>query len=461
MDGTLIRGNPDVEIGAFSIDTRTIKPGEWFIAFKGKNSDGHDYIQTAIEQGAGGVVVTETDKLPIFPKDFPVIRVTDAQKALYDYARYIRVSTPLFPWIGITGSVGKTTTKGFLAEILKSDGFTPLVTPGNYNTEIGVPLSISMINSCDYDAFVLEFAMRARGEIAYLAEMTRPQIGVITNIAPVHLETLGSLDEIAEAKGELLDHLDEKGVAILNQDDPYFNFLKEKCSDKFRIFSVSGSSGDIRATNVRWNEEKQIVFDMHIRGEKFTDVKLKTPSMGMMESALAASAAALAVPIPVRSILDGVQRYDGEELRMSIFVKDSGVKVILDCYNANPKSMVDSIKVLSLYKQKNDDSDGKSQKGRTIAVLGGMLELGDESQKWHEKVARYTLDCGIDFVVSVGEEGMFYHNILSKDSRVQSFHFMTNAEVIVWLKKNTNPNDVVLIKGSRGFKLEEVGKADW
>jgi UDP-N-acetylmuramoyl-tripeptide--D-alanyl-D-alanine ligase len=272
---------------------------------------------------------------------------------------------------------------------------------------------------------------------------------------------LGSMDEIAEAKGELLEHLDEKGVAVLNQDDPYFNFLKEKCSDKFQIFSVSGSSGDIRATNVRWNDEKHIVLDMHIRGEKFTDVKLKTPSLGMMESALAASAAALAVRVPVKSILDGVQRYDGEELRMSIFVKVSGTKVILDCYNANPKSMVDSLKVLSLYKQNNGESGAKTQNGRTIAVLGGMLELGDESQKWHEKVARYILDCGIDIVVSVGAEGLFYHNILTKDSRVQSFHFMTNAEVIDWLKKNTNPDDVVLIKGSRGFKLEEVGKADW
>jgi UDP-N-acetylmuramoyl-tripeptide--D-alanyl-D-alanine ligase len=452
IDGALIRGDADAPVGRISIDTRTIEKGDWFLAFKGKNVDGHDFILDAINKGAGGIILSDITLAPVEIKNLPVVSVDNPRKALYDIAKYIRVTTALFPWYAITGSVGKTTAKGVINEILKSEGSTPLVTPGNFNTDIGVPLAISGIASGKYDAFVLEFAMRAKGEIGYLADMTQPHIALITNIAPVHLETLGSLDNIAEAKGELLGYLDQRGVAVLNLDDPYFELLKSKVKNKHILtFSYIGPGGDVRAFDWEWDDNRYVTFKFVIRGEKPEKITIKTPSMGIAQSAIAGAAACVAGKVPYNHIYEGLVRYTGEEMRMNIVRKSSGVLVILDCYNANPKSMNDALKVLSLYKKD----------GRTIAVMGGMLELGDKAQEWHEKVAEFALSQDIDFLISVGKEGYWYHQRYLESKRNNVFHFVNNPDVNSWLKENVKETDTVLIKGSRGFKLEEVGDGDW
>ena len=451
LDGTLIKGNPDADVATFSIDTRSIDPGQWFLAFKGKNVDGHDFIPDALKKGAAGLIVSDPTLVPHEIDDIPVISVENPLVALKNFASYIRLSTALFPWYAITGSVGKTTAKGVLEQILRCEGSTPLVTPGNYNTDIGVPLTISRFFDNHYDSFVLEFAMRAKGEIEYLAEMTQPHIGLITNVAPSHLESLGSLEEIAETKAELLKHIDERGTAVLNRDDPFYDFFKNKYRRHAVTFSINGNRADVLASDWEWDDDKNIIFNLAIQGSKPERIKLKTPSMGMAQSAIAAAAAAVAGKISDDHILEGITSYTGEELRMSIFTKDSGVKVILDCYNANPKSMVDSLKVLSLYKKE----------GRTIAVLGGMLELGEDSEKYHQQVAGTAAFLDIDIIISVGVEGQFFYEHLKKEKIKNIHHFKANKEVNEWFKENAISGDTVLIKGSRGFKLEEVGEGDW
>ncbi|MFH1514956.1 MAG: UDP-N-acetylmuramoyl-tripeptide--D-alanyl-D-alanine ligase [bacterium] len=451
LDGTFIKGNPDSSVGSFSIDTRSIQPGQWFLVFKGKTVDGHDFIPDAVKKGASGLIVSDPTLVPNDINDIPVISVENPLIALKNFASYIRLSTALFPWYAITGSVGKTTTKGILAQILKCEGSTPLVTPGNYNTDIGVPLTISRFFDNDYDSFVLEFAMRAKGDIEYLAEMTKPHVGIITNVNPCHLETLGSLEEIAEAKAELLKHIDERGTAVLNLDDHFYDFFRSKFKRHAVTFSINGNRADVTASDWEWDDEKNIKFNLAIQGSKPEKIKLNTPSMGIAQSAIAAAAAAVAGKISDDHILEGITSYSGEELRMSIFTKESGVRVILDCYNANPKSMVDSLKVLSLYKKE----------GRTIAVLGGMLELGEDCVKYHQQVADTAAFLDIDIIISVGAEGNFYYEQLKKENRKNIHHFNTNDDVNGWLGENAKHGDTVLIKGSRGFKLEQVGEGDW
>lgn len=452
MDGALIRGSADAPIGKFSIDSRTLESGDWFIAFTGKNADGHEYIGDAISKGAGGIILSDITKTTVDIRDIPVISVDNPLKALFNYARYVRISTALFPWYAITGSVGKTTAKNVIAEILKCEGATPLVTPGNYNTDIGVPLALSEMNKGHFDAFVLEFAMRAKGEIGYLSEMTQPHIGLITNVGPVHLETLGSLDEVAEAKSELIEHLDIRSVSVLNVDDPYFELLKRKVKNKIILtFSCMGSSGDVRAWDWDWDDNKNIKFKLTIRGEKSEEITLKTPSMGIAQSAVAGAAACVAGKVPYEKIYEGLRRYVSSDMRMAVQDRKSGVRLILDCYNANPRSMNDALKVLSLYK---DD-------GRTIAVLGGMLELGDQEALWHKRIADYAISQNVDFLISIGKEAGYFHQRFMEENKEGAFHFMSNDDVIEWLKKYTKPGDTVLIKGSRAFKLEEIREGEW
>ena len=453
MEGELIRGDDDAPVKAFAIDTRTLQKDDWFIAFAGEKVDGHDFIEDAINKGCGGLILTDTTRAPLKPFDLPIIGIDDPRLALFRFGTYIRLTTELFPWYAITGSVGKTSAKGYLVSILECEGATTLVTPGNYNTDVGVPLTLASFlkEKPRYDAIVLEFAMRARGEIEYLAKMTHPHFGLITNIAPCHLETLGSLDEIAEAKGELFQNLVRHGAAVLDVDEPYFQILKRKFAGPVITFSVMGSGADIRAFDWNWDENKNITFTLAVGGNEPKPVKLSTPSKGIAHSAVAASALAYAGNVPVQYIYKGLANYKGVELRMNIFDKKPGVKVILDCYNANPRSMVDAIQVLSLYKKD----------GRTIAILGGMLELGDESRDWHIKIADCLLKIGIDIVVSIGKEGSYYFDRLRESNFSQNYHFMTNDEVIEWLRKNVREGDTVLIKGSRAFKLEEVCKAEW
>ncbi len=451
LDGVLVRGNRDAPVSPFSIDTRTIKPNEWFFVFVGEKVDGHDFIPEAIEKGAGGLIVSDPTRVPHEPKDLPVISIENPLKSLNDFAKYIRVSTALFPWYAITGSVGKTTAKGVLARILQCDGSNPLVTPGNYNTDIGVPLTLSAFLKENHDAVVLEFAMRAKGEIAYLAEMTQPHVGLITNVAPSHLETLGTMEDIAEAKAELLLNLDKRGVAVLNRSDDFYSFFRSKFNRHVITFSHDGTQADVMGTEWDWDKDKKVTFKLTIQGGKPQKIKLNTPSIGMAQSSIAAAAAAVAGKVWDKYIYEGMTSYKGEGMRMSIYVKDSGIKVILDCYNANPKSMIDALQVLAQYKKES----------RTIAVLGGMLELGDDSKNWHRMVADHADTFDIDVVISVGLEGGFIHERLTEKKRKNIHHFMKNEDVNDWLSNNAKEGDVVLIKGSRGFKLEEVGEGIW
>lgn len=451
LDGALVRGNPDIPAGPFSIDTRNLKQDEWFMVFAGARVDGHDFIPDAINKGAGGLIVSDMSMVPHEPKDLPVILIDNPLKALNAFAKYIRISTALFPWYAITGSVGKTTAKGVLAQILQCEGANPLVTPGNYNTDIGVPLTLSAFLKENYDAIILEFAMRAKGEIGYLAEMTQPHIGLITNVAPSHLELLGTMEDIAEAKSELLLNLDNRGVAVLNRSDSFYSFFRSKFNRHIITFSHDGAQSDVMGTEWDWNKDKNVTFKLVIQGGKPEKIKLNMPSMGMAQSAIAAAAAAVAGKIWDKYIHEGLTSYVGEGMRMSIYVKDSGVKVILDCYNANPKSMIDALQVLAQFKKEN----------RTIAVLGGMLELGDDSKQWHRQIADHADSFDIDVVISVGLEGGFIHERLAEKKRKNIHHFIKNEDVNDWLADNAKEGDIVLIKGSRGFKLEEVGEGVW
>jgi UDP-N-acetylmuramoyl-tripeptide--D-alanyl-D-alanine ligase len=421
-----------------TIDSRSVNKGDIFIALKGENSDGHNYVEKAIEGGASLAIVQK----PVENQNIPHIMVEDTLKALQDISRYY-IKKFKIPFIAVTGSSGKTTTKDMIAAVIGRK-YNVLKTEGNYNNEIGLPLTVLRLDS-SHDIGVLEMGMSALGEIELLADIVRPEIGVISNVGITHIELLGSRENILKAKLELFTYFNKNNTAVINGDD---DMLKSYDSDSFKVIKYGlDSSNDIYAYNITEKGEKGIEFTVDVSGEpeRFT---LPLPGIHNVYNALSAISVAEIFGIGPEEIREGLLEFKPSKDRMEIITLKDGIKVINDVYNANPDSMAAAIRVLKSMKSG----------GRTICVLGDMFELGDMSQREHVRLGEYAANAGVDIVIAVGDfSGYVTKGVLNKrTNNSRAYDFSSNKEAAELLNEILAPGDVVLVKGSRGMKMEYI-----
>lgn len=414
-----------------SIDTRTLQPGDLYVALVGERLDGHEFIQQAIDKGACGVLVSKKIDL-----DIPFIQVEDTTKALGLLALYNREKFKK-GLVAITGSSGKTTIKGMMATLLRQQNEV-LVTRGNLNNHIGAPLTLLRLNHT-YDYAVVELGASAEGEIAYSANLAKPTVSILTNAEAAHLEGFGDIETIARTKGEIIDALDESGTAILNADSPYFDQWQTRAGSKKVISFGESEAADIRATDIGINTMGCCEFTLHANDESLP-VFLKVMGKHNVFNALACAGACLALDMPLPLIVAGLQAFEGVEGRLIEKLGFAGSAVIDDSYNANPASVRAAIDVLG------------TRKGHKIFILGDMAELGVETQLAHAEMGAYAREGDIDEFYALGE-----FSRQAADSFGDNAHWFASHENLVrYLKQQLNSDVTVLVKGSRSAHMDRV-----
>lgn len=439
VQGMIIPPGANVEVSGVSTDTRTLQPGDLFIPLRGENYDGHDYLLQAVEAGAVACLSEEIiAALPV-----PIVQVKDTLAALGDLAATLRQAFD-GPVVAITGSAGKTTTKELLSAILLQVG-PGLKTAGNYNNLIGLPLTL-FNRQPEHQWMVLEMGTSALGEIARLAEIARPDVGVITNVAEAHLETLHSLEGVARAKGELFAAL-TAGTAVINADDERVRNLPVANNVRRLLYGLTADA-QIRATDIQVRSGC-VGFTLAVDSQSAT-VQLNTPGRHQVHNALAAAAAATALDVPLTKIIQGLQTYKPAAGRMLIRPMVNEGVMLDDSYNANPLSMEAALVAL----------DDLMENGRRIAVLGDMLELGEGAEELHFAIGQKAAT-HLDYLVVMGQyaqqlqagavdAGMAETAIVFADDHTQAA-----GQVAQWFSSGAG----VLLKGSRGMQLEKVADA--
>lgn len=421
-----------------STDTRTVSPGDLFIALVGERFDAHDFIPQAIDKGAAAVVASRP---PAGALVVPVLLVDDTLAALQRLAAYNRRQFTL-PVVAVTGSNGKTTTKDLIASVLGSR-YKTLKTTGNFNNHIGLPLTLLKLDGT-YGAAVLEMGMRGLGEIDLLAGIAQPNVAVITNIGETHLERLGSIENIATAKSEVLNHLDPEGTAVLNGDDPWVR----KVAGKFKgrvLFYGTGAENDIRVADIKTDGQSS-VFTVHYQ-DRLASVMLPVPGRHNVQNALAAVGVGLVTGLSMDGITAGLAQPELTAMRLEVLEKGP-YKIINDAYNANTASVKAALQVLA-------DQAGNR---RRVAVLGSMFELGERAQAGHREVGEAAFESGIELLVTVGDLAEYIaKGALAKGMAPEKvFHCRDNEQAMAALKSRITAGDVILVKGSRGMKMEEI-----
>jgi UDP-N-acetylmuramoyl-tripeptide--D-alanyl-D-alanine ligase len=419
----------DVDYLGVSTDTRTLQRGELFIALVGPNFDGHRFIETAAGGGAVAAMVSE----PV-ETELPTVSVADTRIGLGMLARYWRSQFDI-PVIGITGSNGKTTVKEMTASILGERG-PCCVTQGNLNNDIGVPLSLLKLRE-NHRYAVIEMGMNHLGEIAYVSGIARPTVSVITNAAEAHLEGLGSVKAVAQAKGEIFSGSDKLAVAILNADDAFYEYWKTLAGNRRCISFGLDHQADVSAD-----------YEMSVDGLKILlkcsegEIEMKLPLYGKhnVMNALAASAAAMAAGSSLADIRSGLEKLKSVAGRLEVKTGINGARVLDDTYNANPASVAAGLQVL------------KESQGQRVLVLGDMAELGDAASEIHTRVGELARRVGADRVFGIGD--------LTKHA-VKSFgkggtHYKDQAHLIDDLRHCMNGDMTVLVKGSRKMHMERI-----
>lgn len=432
------------------IDTRRAKAGELFFALAGTRRDGHVFLPEAARKGCPAAVV-QCRKLEELPAEIEqriaLIPVEAPQAALLELASYWRSRCKALV-VGVTGSVGKTTTKELVTTVLATKAPT-LSSPGNYNNELGLPLSLLQL--ADHKYAVLEMAMRGRGQISQLCAVARPQIGVVTNVHPVHLELLGSMEAIAEAKAELVRSLPEDGTAILNADDPRTRAMASLTPCPVLTFGAT-EEADVRATDLREAPFKGIDFQLDVGtlGGTRRQVPVHLPLLGLhnVYNALAAAAVGLACGLSLEQIAAGLARAEAPQMRLRIEEGPAGLRIINDAYNASPPSVRAALAVLRELAPPN----------RRLAVLGDMLELGELTEPAHIEVGKEAARSMVSRLLAVGQyAGSIVKGAQEGGLLDQNIYCAPNAdraaEIIGTIVKK---DDVVLVKASRAVGLEKV-----
>ena len=441
VNGTLLSGDRNSFVEGISIDSRRYASGKAFFALEGQNFDGHDYVKDLIETGAAAVVISKPDKVAL-GVDTAVVLVDDTLEALQNLAGSYRLQFDI-PVVAVTGSVGKTTTKDILAACL-SPVLVTLKTPGNFNNEIGLPLTLL---DCEnwHQAAVVELAMRASGEISSLATILKPTHAIITNVEPVHLETMGSLENIAAAKCEVLEFIPLDKFALINGDNHYLVEAARKYACIQHTFGYNDGC-DIRIIQVE-RVGPGVNISLEMWGNRH-DFYFPLPAPQLAPNLAAAVGCAYLLGVDPAIINQGLNTYRTAENRLNIIDLPESGAVIDDTYNANPVSMLAAIEICREV----------SGNRRAVAVLGDMLELGDFETEGHLLVGRRAAGLNMDLVVTIGERAAYIAQGALEEGlpaeRVMSFQ--QRNEALGWLQQNVSRGDVVLFKGSRGMRLEEI-----
>ena len=423
-------------------DTRDIRRGDLFLALRGNNFDGHSYVEEAAQKGAVGAVVS-SGKYPGLPKSFPLIRVRDSVRAFQKIAAGYRREFSV-PVVGITGSNGKTTTKEFVG-VLAGDGDKVAMTKGTENNHIGVPLTLLKLDR-KTKLLVVEMGMNHRGEIRRLAEISAPDVGLITNVSSSHLKFLKTVENVAKSKRELLEKMGPGKISVLNRDDRFYDFFEEAAPGKTISFGLNGRS-DISAGKVKYLQ-KRIKFELEIRptGRK-AEVELPSQGKHNLYNCLAAVTVCHALGISFDKICS---RFSELKLPSMRFERSRVNKMVFinDAYNANPESMRNALAAFSAIKTV----------GRKLFVCGDMLELGSYSAIAHAQVGRLVAESGVEYLVTMGSLSQ-----LTADSAVRQgmkrrcVRSVESVEDVVQeLNSIARPGDNILLKGSRGMGMERI-----
>ena len=443
VGGKIVQGDPETKVKNVCIDSRILKEEDLFIAIIGERFDGHSFLEEAVNKGAKAVIVDRS--INPYP-NLSIIRVKDTTKALQDLAHFNRKRYKDLKVIGVTGSVGKTTTKDMLAWVLNQK-YKVLKSKGNYNNHYGLPLSLLSLEG-DEDIAVLEMAMSNIGEIKKLAEIAIPEIGVVTNVGQAHLKNLDNVANVAEAKKELIEGLPEKGLAVLNYDNEYVRKMDSAFTGKKIIYYGLQDGADISASNISHDHEKNNVkFELSYKNKK-KNIIINKPGEHNIYNALAAISIAREFDVDWNLIEESFKNLDFSSLRLEIKDKDD-FTVINDSYNANPLSMKAAIDVLK-----------EISKKRSIAVLGDMLELGPKKEEAHYEIGKYITEKNIDILITVGELAEIIANAAEDNMKKEKIYRVKNNEEAYNIIKNiTKKEDCILVKGSRKMKMEEI--VDW
>lgn len=443
--GRFISGPAKAKFKSVSTDTRTIKKGDLFLALTGANFDGAEFALDAVRKGAGGIIV---ETVPDQEVHVPVIQVDDALKALGDLAAYRRAEVADLNVVAITGSSGKTTVKEMTAAILGQE-YNVLKTAGNFNNLIGMPLSLLPVNNL-HDVAVLEMGMNRPGEIARMTEIADPDIACIVNVQAAHLAGLGSLEGVANAKGEIFAGCSSWAKLCVNYDDKMVRSLARKMHQD-QISYGRHSKAMVRATHVKNMGEKGMAFTLHIGNER---VRLQIGVMGEhnVSNSLAAAAIAHASGLEISRIVVGLEKFKAVDKRMQI-INIGGLKVINDCYNANPASMMAAFDAVQAMRGEH----------KTIAVLGDMLELGDASEKAHRRLGEMVACKGFDYLLVYGEYSKIVaQGAMDASMTLRQVHRLPDKESILQTifecmeEKSFGKGDYFLVKGSRGMCMEKI-----
>ena len=443
--GKLIQGNEEEEINEFCRDTRIIKEGDAYIGIKGENFDGNTLWKNAFENGASTVILQGIDfskeNLEKYQNE-NIIVVEDTIEALADIATYRRMLFGKdFPVIGVTGSVGKTSTKDIIANVV-SQKYKTLKTQGNNNNNIGLPFTI--FNLKDQEAAVIEMGMNHFGEISKLTKIAKPTISVITNIGTSHIGNLGSRENILKAKLKILEGMDKKVLVINNDNDLLHKFYLENKDVEIHTYGIENES-EVTAENIVLNENES-EFVCNIKGEKF-NVKVPVGGIHFVYNALCAATVGTLLGLSKEQIENGIKTFELTKKRMDITELKNGVTIINDSYNASFESMQASLKYLS----------GLNAK-RKIAVLGDMFELGEYSKELHEKVGKEVVKNKIDILVCCGDSAKYIVNMAKKEGmpKEKVFYFDNKEQIEKFIRENAQNGDSVLFKASNGMKFFNI-----
>ncbi|MFA6411561.1 MAG: UDP-N-acetylmuramoyl-tripeptide--D-alanyl-D-alanine ligase [Syntrophales bacterium] len=441
--GTLLDGLPreGIQLTGVSTDSRQCSPGNLFVALQGESFDGHHYLDQAIQKGAAGLLIhRRTEKTP---NDLPVILVGDTLLALGDLAHFWRRRfSPTI--IAITGSSGKTTTKEMAAAILGRGG-NCLKTEGNFNNLIGLPLTIFNLKH-NHTAAILELGTNQRGEIARLTRIAAPEIGLITNIGPAHLEGFTSIAGVAEEKMDLFLNMPRSGTIIINHDDQFLSKYGDGWTGRCISFGLK-KGADVRAEKIIYRHDRGTSFTLHV-GDAHQEVSMPIAGEHQVMNALAAAASTWAAGATIADIGQGLNSFSPVPGRMEVLPLNNGAYVINDTYNANPSSVGEALKTLSNLKGK----------GHSVVVLGDMLELGDEEEIWHQKIGGLLADTGVDRVYLRGRlAGATAAGASKKGLPTSSVILREDPEEITSdILSYVRDGDWILVKGSRRMKMETI-----
>lgn len=437
---TIVHGwrvGKDMEVSSVSIDTRTLEAGDLYVAIKGENFDGNDFVDKADMAGAAAAILHQEVETKL-----PHIVVANTRKALADLACAWRKKAGISV-VGITGSNGKTTVKEMTASILGSNARV-LHTKGNLNNDIGVPLTLLRLNS-DHQYAVVEMGANHPGEIGYLGRCAKPDISIITNVGPAHIEGFGDIDGVAREKGQIVESLGPEGVAVLNADDHYFDYWKKLAGNRTVIPFGMSERAEVTASKIRSGiKDNRFVteFSLGISGD---EIKIRMALAGKhnVVNALAAAAACKALDIDLQQIKQGLEAILPVTGRLQPLMSRQGSVVIDDTYNANPASLEAALEVLV------------SCEGEPWVVLGAFGEMGKDSGKIHEELGELIKSKGVVRVLATGPDAANTVRVFGKGA----VFFDTQKELIDALNRELKGNETILIKGSRSQRMEKIAEA--